>query len=308
MVPYVARRLVQGIVVLFGVSVIVFVLSHLSGDPVELLLPDVATAAQVAALREQLGLDRPLIVQFGIFLLRAVQGDFGDSIRFNSPAFPLVLSRLRATGILTVAALTIAIVIALPMGVVAALRRGSFIDQALMSLSLLGYAVPTFYLGIMLILLVSVKLRLLPPSGFSTPQQLILPALTLGLYQAALLARLLRRGLVDVYVSNYIRTARAKGLRERSVLLPHALKNALIPVVTIFGLQVGSLLSGAVITETVFSYPGVGLLLVQAIYQRDFAIVQAFVIVSAAIIVLVNLLIDMLYGYLDPRIRVYANP
>ena len=303
MVPYVARRLVQGVIVLFGVTVIVFVLSHLSGDPAELLLPDVATAAQVAAMRERLGLDRPLVIQYRVFLLHALAGDLGDSIRFNRPALPLVLGRLPATGILALAAMVTAIVIALPTGVLAALRRGTFIDHTVMSLSLVGYAVPTFYLAIVLILIVSVKFRLLPPSGFSSPQQLILPALTLGLYEAALLARLLRRGLVDVYVSNYIRTARAKGLRERSVLIPHALKNALIPVVTVFGLQVGSLLSGAVITETVFSYPGIGLLLVQAIYQRDFAIVQAFVIVSATIIVIVNLFVDIVYGYLDPRIK-----
>src|SRR3990170_497814 len=304
MVPYVARRLAQGIIVLFGVTVIVFVLSHLSGDPAELLLPDVATAAQVAAMRERLGLDRPLVIQYRVFLLHALAGDLGDSIRFNRPALPLVLGRLPATGILALAAMVTAIVIALPTGVLAALRRGTFIDHTVMSLSLVGYAVPTFYLAIMLILIVSVRFRLLPPSGFSSPQQLILPALTLGLYEAALLARLLRRGLVDVYVSDYIRTARAKGLRERSVLIPHALKNALIPVVTVFGLQVGSLLSGAVITETVFSYPGIGLLLVQAIYQRDFAIVQAFVIVSATIIVIVNLFVDIVYGYLDPRIKV----
>ena len=304
MVPYVARRLVQGVIVLFGVTVIVFVLSHLSGDPAELLLPDVATAAQVAAMRERLGLDRPLVIQYRVFLLHALAGDLGDSIRFNRPALPLVLGRLPATGILALAAMVTAIVIALPTGVLAALRRGTFIDHTVMSLSLVGYAVPTFYLAIVLILIVSVKFRLVPPSGFSSPQQLILPALTLGLYEAALLARLLRRGLVDVYVSNYIRTARAKGLRERSVLIPHALKNALIPVVTVFGLQVGSLLSGAVITETVFSYPGIGLLLVQAIYQRDFAIVQAFVIVSATIIVIVNLFVDIVYGYLDPRIKV----
>jgi ABC-type dipeptide/oligopeptide/nickel transport system permease component len=303
MIRYVARRLSQGIFVLFGVTAIVFILIHLSGDPAELLLPDVATAAQVAAMRERLGLDRPLAIQYGTFLLHALQGDFGESIRFNSPSLPLVLNRLRATGILTVAALIIALMIAMPAGVLAALKRGTLVDRVVMSLTLVGYAVPTFYLAIMLILIISVRFRMLPPSGFSTPQQLILPSLTLGLYEAALLARLLRRGLVDVYANNYIRTARAKGLKERSVLSRHALKNALIPVVTVFGLQIGSLLGGAVITETVFSYPGVGFLLVQAIYQRDFAIVEAFVIVSATAIVVVNLLVDIVYSYLDPRIK-----
>jgi peptide/nickel transport system permease protein len=300
---YIGRRLAQGLLVLLGVTVIVFVLIHLSGDPARLLLPDIATDAQVAAMRERLGLNQPILVQYGTFLSHAVRGDFGDSIRFNSPALGLVISRLPATALLAGLALAIALLIAVPAGIVAALNRGRFLDRFLMSLTLIGYAIPTFWMAIVLILIFSVRLRLLPPSGFDGPQQLILPGLTLGLYEAALLARLLRRGLVDVYARDYIRTARAKGLGERSVLNPHALKNALIPVITVFGLQAGSLLGGAVITETVFSYPGVGFLVVRAIYQRDFAIVEAFVVVSAIIIVAINLVVDILYGALDPRVK-----
>ena len=299
----IGRRILEGVFVLFGVTVVVFILLHLTGDPAELLLPDQATPEQVAQVNHNLGLDRSLPVQFGKFLWNAVHGDFGQSIYYHEPAMSLVLSHLPNTALLAGVAMAIAAALSFPMGILAALFRGKPLDRGLMSLSLVGYAVPTFWLAIMLILLVSVTLRWLPPSGFDTPQQIILPGLTLGLYESALLSRLLRRGLVDAYGQSYIRTARAKGLSERSVLFPHAMKNALIPVVTVFGLQLGSLLGGAVITETIFAYPGVGYLLVQAIYQRDFAIVEAFVVVSASIIVVVNLLVDIAYGYLDPRVR-----
>ena len=303
MLLYVGRRLAQSVLVLFGVTSIVFILLHLTGDPAELLLPDRATAAQVAQLRTELGLDKPLVAQYAIFLWHAVHADFGTSIRYNEPAMSLVVSHLSNTALLAAVAMTIALLIAFPTGIVAALRRGTVIDRGVMAFTLFGYAVPTFWLAIMLILVFSVALRWFPPSGFDTPQQIVLPGLTLGLYEAALLARLLRRGLVDAYARDYIRTARAKGLRESSVLAPHALKNALIPVVTVFGLQAGSLLGGAVITETVFAYPGVGYLLVEAIYQRDFAIVEAFVVISASIIVAINLAVDIAYAYLDPRIQ-----
>ena len=303
MLSYVGRRVLQGVFVLFGVTVLVFVLLHLTGDPAQLLLPDQATPAQIASVNHNLGLDQPLPVQFVKFLENAVHGDFGESIYYDQPAMSLVLQHLPNTALLAFVAMVIAAAIALPAGILAALFRGRPLDRAVMSVTLVGYAVPTFWLAIMLILLVSVTLRWLPPSGFDSPQQLILPGLTLGLYETALLSRLLRRGLVDAYGRDYIRTARAKGLGEGAVLFPHAMKNALIPVVTVFGLQLGSLLGGAVITETIFAYPGVGFLLVQAIYERDFAIVEAFVVVSATIIVSVNLLVDILYAYLDPRVR-----
>ena len=299
----IVRRILQGVFVLFGVTVIVFILLHLTGNPAQLLLPDQASPQQVTQVTHNLGLDRPLPVQFVKFFWRALHGDFGQSIYYHQSAMSLVLQHLPDTALLAGVAMAIAAALALPAGIFAALFRGRAVDRVLMSASLVGYAVPTFWLAIMLILLVSVTLRWLPPSGFDSPKQLILPGLTLGLYETALLSRLLRRGLVDAYGQNYIRTARAKGLSERSVLFPHAMKNALVPVVTVFGLQLGSLLGGAVITETIFAYPGVGYLLVTAIYQRDFPIVEAFVVVSASIIVLVNLLVDLIYGYLDPRVR-----
>lgn len=303
MLLYVGRRLAQSVLVLFGVTSIVFVLLHLTGDPAELLLPDRATASQISQLRIELGLDKPLVTQYAIFLWHAVHGDFGTSIRYNEPAMSLVASHLGNTALLAAVAMTIALLISFPTGILAALRRGTVVDRGVMAFTLFGYAVPTFWLAIMLILVFSVVLGWFPPSGFDAPQQIVLPGLTLGLYEAALLARLLRRGLIDAYARDYIRTARAKGLPESSVLAPHAMKNALIPVVTVFGLQAGSLLGGAVITETVFAYPGVGYLLVEAIYQRDFAIVEAFVVVSASIIVAINLLVDIAYAYLDPRIQ-----
>jgi len=300
---YLLRRAAQGVLVLVGVSAIVFVLTRLSGDPVALLLPERASPQEIAALRDRLGLNDPLPVQFVRFFTEAAQGDFGNSIRFRQPALDLVLDRLPATALLTGLSLALALLLAIPMGVIAALRRGSWLDRALMSVSLLGYAVPTFWLGIMLILIFSVRLHLLPPSGFGTPSQLVLPTVTLGIYEAALLARLLRRGLVDTFAQPYIQTAHSKGLGSLRILVVHAMRNAAIPVVTVFGLQLGSLLGGAVITETVFSYPGVGLLVVQAIGQRDFPIIQAFVIVSAATVVVINLLVDLTYAALDPRIR-----
>jgi peptide/nickel transport system permease protein len=300
---FLARRAAQGILVLVGVAAIVFVLARLTGDPVQLLLPDRATPAEVAAMRDRLGLNDPLPLQFVRFVESAVHGDFGNSIRFRQPALDLVLGRLPATALLAGLSLLLALLLSVPMGIVAAVNRGGLIDRALMSVSLLGYAVPTFWLGIMLILIFSVELRLFPPSGFGSPSQLVLPVSTLGVYEAALLARLLRRGIVDAFAQPYIQTAHAKGLTPIRILIVHTLRNAAIPVVTVFGLQLGSLLGGAVITETVFSYPGVGLLLVQAIGQRDFPIIQAFVIVSAAIVVVINLIVDLTYAALDPRIR-----
>jgi ABC-type dipeptide/oligopeptide/nickel transport system permease component len=300
---FLARRLAQGVLVVVGVMVIVFVLLHLTGNPAAILLPDQATAAQVAAVTHNLGLDQPLGVQFVKYMQHALRGDFGESLYYRQPAMSLVLSHLPNSAILAAVAMGIAAALALPMGILAALYRGRFVDRMVMTISLVGYAVPTFWLAIMLILVFSVTLGWLPPSGFDSPKSLILPGLTLGLYEMALLSRLLRRGLVDAYGRDYIRTARAKGMGESSILATHAMKNALIPVITVFGLQLGALIGGAVITETIFAYPGVGYLVVQAIYQRDFPIVEAFVVVSATIIVLVNIGVDLLYGVLDPRVR-----
>jgi peptide/nickel transport system permease protein len=300
---FILQRLGQSLLVLLGVTVIVFVLVRLSGDPAVLLLSPQATDEQIARLRDALGLNEPLPVQYARFLTRAVQGDFGDSMRYREPALPLVLSRVQATVELTAASLVVALLVALPAGIVAAYHPGRLADRVSMSIALFGYSVPTFWLGIMLILVVSVRFRLLPSSGRGGFDSLILPAVTLGFYSTAIIARLLRRSLLGVLGQDYVRTARAKGLSERFVLLHHSLRNAAIPVVTVFGLQIGALIGGAVVTETVFAYPGMGLLVVTAIQARDFPVVQSFVVVSATVVVLLNLGVDLLYFYLDPRLR-----
>jgi ABC-type dipeptide/oligopeptide/nickel transport system permease component len=301
---FLVSRLAQSILVLFGVSVVVFFLARLSGDPVVLLMPAQATNQEIAEMRERLGLSDPLPVQLVRFLGLAARGDFGTSLRYREPSLGLVLSRLPATLELTAASMVVALVIAIPAGIVAAYHPGRGWDRLAMSVALFGYSVPTFWLGIMLILLVSVRLGLLPSSGRGGLEYLVLPAITLGMYSTAIIARLLRRSLVGVLQQDYIKTARAKGLTERLVLTGHALKNASIPVVTVFGLQLGALIGGAVVTETVFAYPGMGLLVVTAIQARDFPVVQAFVVVSAAVVVALNLVVDLLYFQLDPRIRV----
>jgi peptide/nickel transport system permease protein len=296
-------RLWQSLVVLFGVSLLVFLLMRLTGDPVAVMLPPEATAEDHAELRRELGLERSLPEQFGIFLANAVRGNFGQSYRHHQPALDLVLERLPATIQLTLAALLVSLALAIPAGIIAALRRGSAFDSLSRLLALLGQAMPTFWLGLMLILLFAVRLRWLPPSGRGGLEYLVLPALTLGTYSAALTMRLLRSSLLEVLGREYVRTARAKGLGERAVVVRHALKNAAIPVVTVVGLQMGRLLAGSVVTETVFGYGGMGLLAVQAIVGRDLTIVQAFVLVAAVIILAINLLVDLLYLALDPRIR-----
>lgn len=303
MLRYLLSRLWQSVFVLLGVSVLVFVLVRLSGDPAVLILGPRATDDQIAALRHDLGLDESLPQQYVRFLGSALRGDFGDSIRYRESALPLVVSRLPATAELAGAATLVALAIAIPTGIIGAYRPGSKLDRLTMGIALFGYSVPTFWLGIMLILVVSVDLRLLPSSGRSGISSLILPAITLGFYSTAILARLLRRSLSGVLTQDYIRTARAKGLTESRVLVRHALKNSSIPVVTVFGLQLGALIGGAVITETVFAYPGMGLLVVTAINGRDFPIVQAFVVVSAVVVVTLNLAVDVLYFYLDPRLH-----
>lgn len=300
---FVVQRLWHSAVVLLAVGLLVFLLMRLTGDPVAVMLPAEATAEDAAQMRRDFGLDKPLWEQFAIFLEHAVVGDFGQSYRHHQPALGLVLERLPATLWLTFAAMAISLVIAVPAGIVAALGRGSIFDSVSRIIALVGQAMPTFWLGLMLILFFSVRLRWLPPAGNDGPEYVIMPAITLGAYSAALTMRLLRSSLLEVLGRDYIRTGRAKGLSERTVILRHALKNAAIPVVTVIGLQVGRLLAGSVVTETVFGYGGMGLLAVQAILGRDLTIVQAFVIVSAVIILAINFLVDLLYAAIDPRIR-----
>jgi peptide/nickel transport system permease protein len=301
---YLIRRGLHSLVVLVGVSLLVFILMRLTGDPVFLLLPPDASQEQVDRLRENLGLDEPIPVQYGRFLVNALQGDFGTSYRTGQPAMKMVLDRVPATLALASVAAAITIIIAVPVGIVSAKYRHTWVDDVGRGIALLGQAVPSFWLGIMLILIFSVRLGWLPPFGTGSWKHLILPGITLGAYSAAIISRLLRSTLLEVLNADYIRTARAKGLSDQSVLYRHALQNAALPVVTMFGLQVGVLFGGAVITEFVFAYPGMGRLVLQAIGNRDFAVVQAFVLLVTVIIIAANVMVDLLYAVLDPRIKV----
>lgn len=302
MLQYIAKRLLLTLPVLLGILLISFLLTHLSGDPTDLILtPDTPDEVR-EAFREKHGLDQPIWVQFGNFVYHAVQGDFGQSLRFNEPATKLVIERLGATTELALAAMAIAILIGIPAGVVAAYRRNTATDVTVRAVTLLGQAVPSFYLGIVSIIVFAVWLRWLPSGGRGTWAHLLLPATTLALNLVALIARTTRSCMLDVLNQDYIRTARAKGLGESWVVWVHALRNAFIPVLTVIGLQVGFLMGGVVVTETVFSWPGVGRLAVQAIYARDFPVVQAVVLFFALIFVGVNLIVDLLYAALDPRI------
>ena len=304
MKTYLLRRLAQSLIVLLGISVVVFVILHLTGDPTLLLLPPDASAEEIAKFRRAMGFDDPLYLQYWRFLRGALRGDFGNSLRHDEPALALVWQRMPATLELTAVALGVALVLAIPAGIVSAVFRNTALDYVSTVLALVGQAMPTFWLGIMLILVFSVGLHLLPSSGRGGPANLVLPALTLGLFTTARIMRLTRSGMLEVLGQDYVRTARAKGVGERRVVWKHALKNAGIPIVTIVGLELGTLLGGAVITETIFAWPGVGRLSVQAIYNRDYPLVQASVFVLASIFVLVNLVVDVLYTYLDPRIRI----
>ena len=297
------RRLLQSLVVLFGVSFVVFAILHLTGDPALVLLAPDASAEDVRRFREAMGFNDPFLVQYGRFLAGALRGDFGQSIRHGEPAFGLVVERLPATFELAGAALFLALCLAIPAGIVSAVRRNSAVDYAATVVALFGQSLPTFWLGIMLILLFSVQLQLLPSSGRGTLEHLVLPALTLGLFTTARITRLTRSGMLEVLNQDYIRTARAKGVGGPPVVWKHALKNAAIPIVTIVGIELGTLLGGSVITETIFAWPGVGRLSVQAIANRDYPVVQAAVFLLASTFVVVNLAVDVVYTYLDPRIR-----
>jgi peptide/nickel transport system permease protein len=300
---FLIRRLLRMAIVLWGVSTVVFVVTHLSGDPVALLLPPDTPPSEINRLRREMGLDAPLSVQYIKFLRDASVGDFGRSIRLGEQAMVLVLQRLGPTAELAFAALTLAVLVAVPVGILSALKPNSFYDQIAMVLTLLGHSMPTFFLGIVLILVFSVQLRLVPTGGRGEWFQLLLPAVTLAAFAMASIARLTRSAMLEVISKDYIRTARAKGLTGRRVILDHALKNVAIPIVTIVALQFGALLAGAVVTETVFAWPGMGRLMVQAIAARDYPIVQAGVFVVAVGFVLINFLVDLAYTVLDPRIR-----
>jgi ABC-type dipeptide/oligopeptide/nickel transport system permease component len=301
---YLARQLVQLVVVVIGISILSFAILHVIGDPVLLLLPQNAGKEEFERYRHLLGLDQPIWVQYWKFASRAVQGDFGKSWYADAPAFGLVLERMPPTIYLTLAGLGTGLLIALPLGILAALRRHTLLDNACTVLAVAGQAMPLFWLGIMLIIIFAVWLRALPASGYGTWQHFLMPAFCLGAFLAPITMRLVRSGVIEVMNMEYIKTARAKGVREGMVVVKHAFRNACIPVITVLGLQFGQLLGGAIITETVFAWPGVATLTVESIRNQDFPVVQCAVLLLAVIIVLVNLIVDLIVGFIDPRIRV----
>ena len=300
---FLGTRLARALVALWLVSTVVFVVMRLSGDPVPLLLPPDAPRSEIFRVRAELGLDRPLIVQYGVFLGNVLRGDFGRSIHFREPAIKVVLGYLPASLELALTAFVLAALVAVPVGLVSAMKRNTIVDHVVMSTALIGQAAPTFFLGILFILVLSLQLGLFPTSGRGTWRHLVLPALTLGGFTMASIARLTRSAVLEVLRADFVRTARAKGVPERAVVLKHTLRNAALPIITITGLQLGTLLGGAVVTETVFAWPGIGRLAIQSIYNRDYPVVQCTVFLSAAAFVAINFAIDLLYGVLDPRLR-----
>ena len=305
---YVLNRVLQLLPVLWLISLIVFAVMHLlPGDPAELMLQGAeggaTTPERLAEIRREMGLDDPLPVQYGRFLGHALLGDLGTSIRFRTPVTELILERFRYTLELSLAGLLVALLVGVPLGMVAAVRQNTWTDAGVMTLAYVGASMPVYWLGLVLILLFSFTLNWLPPAGADGWRSLVLPAVTLGFVSAGLISRLVRSSMIEVLGEDYIRTSRAKGLSERLVLWRHGLKNALIPVVTMVGLQFGAMLAGAVVTETVFSRPGVGRLVVSAILSKDYPLVQGCILFLAVVYLLVNLLVDVAYAWLDPRIR-----
>lgn len=299
----VLHKIGWALAVLLVVASVSFALVRISGDPLALLLPPDADADQYARLAAQLGLDRPLWQQYLEYLGGLLRGDLGTSVFYDQPVATLIAERLPATALLALSSLALALLVALPAGIVAAVRRGSRTDSAISIAVLVGQSMPAFWIGIVLILLFAVTLRVLPAAGYGSLANLVLPAVTLSVYSLAVIARLLRTSLVEVLSADFIRTARAKGAGPRQVILGHALRNAALPVVTVIGLELGTLLGGAILTEQVFSWPGIGRLAIEAINNRDFPLVQGAVLFFAVVFVLVNLVVDLSYSVLDPRVR-----
>ncbi|MEE9420182.1 MAG: nickel ABC transporter permease [Desulfatiglandaceae bacterium] len=304
MVAYIYRRLLLLFLVLFGVLTIVFFLIHLiPGDPVDIMLGDRAVSGDKQALRHNLGLDQPIHAQYFKYLARVIQGDLGFSIHSKRPVLREILERFPATAELMLGAMTFALLIAVPLGIISAIKPHGLLDGGAMMVSFIGVAMPNFWLGPLLIILFAIQLDWLPINERGGLAHLILPSLTLGASMAAMLSRMIRASLLEVLDEDYIRTARSRGLPARKIVLKHAMRNALIPVITIIGLQVGVLLSGAIITEAIFDWPGLGTLLLEGIYTRDYPLVQGCILFIAAIYVLVNLATDITYGWADPRVR-----
>jgi peptide/nickel transport system permease protein len=304
MLRYILRRLAFFPPILMGVSLLVFAIMHLTpGDPAEILLGAEASPLQLEQLRHNLGLDRPVYVQYAIFLKNALQGDLGRSIRTNNPVLEEIASRFPATLTLAACGLALAVLLGFPLGLVAALRQNTAADALASFLALLGFSIPNFWFSLMLMLLLSIAVPVLPSSGYGTWQHLVLPALTLGIQIMAVIARMTRSSMLEVIRQDYVRTAHAKGIPAVFVLAHHSVRNALIPVVTIAGLYFGLLLGGVVVTETVFSYPGVGRMLIDAIRAHDYPLIQGGVLMFGVCICAVNLAVDIAYAFLDPRIR-----
>ncbi|MAF95062.1 MAG: ABC transporter permease [Rhodospirillaceae bacterium] len=303
MKEFIFQRVLQSIVTLIGVTIIVFCIVRLTGDPTDVLLPLDAPEEVRIQVYKDWGFDRPWPVQYLIFILNAVKGDFGESLRWKVPALSLVKDRLPATIELAVVSSIFSLLFALPMGILSSIKPGSIVDKLGKTVALFGQAVPPFWVGMMLILIFSVHWKILPTSGRGTWQQLIMPSITIGWFFTASVMRLTRSSMLEVLRSEYIKLARIKGLSEVFVVGKHALKNAAIPVITMISLQFGAILGGAVITETIFTWPGMGRLVVEAIFARDYSVVQAAVLVFATFFVGINLSVDLLYGLLDPRIR-----
>jgi peptide/nickel transport system permease protein len=303
MARYLVRRAGQSLLVLLGVSLVIFMISRLGGDPVSLMVgPDVQEAER-EALRHQLGLDAPLHVQYWRYLSRAIRGDFGQSILAGVPAMSLVLERVPATLQLAAFALVFAAAVGIPLGVASALRRNGPLDYLGAAITLLGQSLPSFWVGIVLIMVLGLQLRLLPISGRGSPLHLVMPGVTLGFSLVAIFSRITRSSMIEVLTADYIRTARSKGLGPWAITVRHQLKNAMIPLVTMMGMSFANLMGGAVVTEQIFAWPGIGRLALNSIHARDFPVIQADVLFVSAVVVLVNLLVDVVYTVLDPRIR-----
>ncbi len=300
---YIVKRFLQSVIALLALSMIIFVLSRLTGDPTMLMLPDDASHEDILQLQRALGLDQPLPVQYWIFISRAVQGDFGRSIKGQMPVIDLISDRLPNSIKLGGVAMLITVVLAFPLGVIAAVKKGTFIDSLANLVAVLGQSLPQFWVGIVLIQVFAVHLRLVPVAGTGGLAHYILPGFTLGWFLVAGIMRLLRSSMLDVLDSEFIKLARIKGVSARGVIWKHALKNALIPVITFGAIYLAILITGAILVETVFAWPGVGQLIYQGIVYRDFPVVQAVVLLTAVIVISVNLLVDIIYAYIDPRIR-----
>ena len=302
MTQYIVGRLVQLVIVMIGISMITFAITYVLGDPIAVLLPLDAPLETRELYRQQLGLDQPLVVQYARFAGGAIRGDFGESFLMKKSAALLVLERFPATLQLALCGLGFAMLIAIPLGTLAAYRRGSAIDSLCTMVAVAGQAIPIYWLGLMLMIVFAVQMRLLPASGYGKAENFVLPTIALGSFLAPITMRLIRSSMIDVLAQDYIRTARAKGVSGAGVLVKHALKNAALPVIAVLGLQFGQLLGGAVVTETVFTWPGVASFTVDSIANGDYPVVQASVVMLAALICIVNLSVDVLIGFLDPRI------